>query len=154
MDGWYRSGGEGAHGPEGLVAGLQSEGSLDLVGHELRILGQVGVALDALPAGLLDDLDAVVAAVDAPHAGEQAAEEAVLAPLGAVVQRLVLIAQLALDADGRAARPVAAVAVEVGQPAGLHRVPLVDAAGHVVGRPREAVALAALLQELHHHENI
>ncbi len=90
---------EGAHGPEGFIAGLQSQRLLHLIGDELSIFGEICKALDStLPAGHLDDLEAIVEAVAAAHAGERAAESAVLNPAGAVLAGLASLAQLAVDA--------------------------------------------------------
>ena len=139
------SGFEGAHGLEGLVAGFESKGLLDLVGDELGVLGEVCVALDAGVAGELGDLDAVVNAVAAADNVESAAEDAVLEALGAPLHGFAEVSQLAVDEQGSAPRPAARIAEQVRQLIGLARVPDIDALGHSARLVRAADALAHFL---------
>lgn len=113
------------------------------------MFGEICVPLDSFTTGQLDDLEAVVTSVDAAHAGERAGEEAILQPARAVLTGLVGLAQLAVNAQRGAEGPAACVAVEVGQAAGLDRVPLVDTHGGVAGRVGTPVALATFFQEVH-----
>jgi hypothetical protein len=110
-----RSGGEGAHGSEWLVAGLQSQRFFDFVAEEFGIFGDISIALNAFSAGLLNNFDAVVAAIDAAYAGERTRENTVLDSLGEVFHSLAGLAQLAVDAEGGEDGPAASIAVEVSQ---------------------------------------
>ena len=144
------SGSERAHRPKGLIAGLEPQSLLHLVGDEFSVFSEIGEALDsALPAGHLDHLEAVVKTVAAAHAREGAAKDAVLDAAGAVFAGLAGLAQFAVDAEWRAEGPAAGITVEVGEAARLDRVPLVDAHRSIAGRVAAPVALAAFLEEIH-----
>jgi hypothetical protein len=97
---------------EGFISCLESQSLLHLLLHELHVLQQVGVALYTLPTGNLDDLDAVVTAVDTGSNTEGTAEETILEALDAVVEGGPGLSHLAVNADGGAESPAAGVAVE------------------------------------------
>ena len=108
---------------------------------ELRVGHQILVTFDATVADGADHFEAVVETVATSNDVEGAGEETVSESFGAVFTGFSGVAQFAVDADGGAQTPVAGVAVEVGESAGLAGVPGVDAVGGVVGCAGEAEAL-------------
>ncbi len=72
---------------------------------QLRVLRDIGVALDPWLTDNFNHLDTVIAAVYAAHAVQNAGEQAVLDAFQAVVHCFACVADFAVDANGGAEGP-------------------------------------------------